>query len=99
SALSGGRLRVWGCGARPQGRPPADGAPAAVAIIGIRHLPLAAPKKRYIRRARRRKGASSLFLAAQESAPGAERTCSPRPPMSLSGAKRTCPNEGVKVCL
>src|SRR5215469_4776708 len=43
-------------------RPPADGAPAPVAIIGIRHLPLAAPRKRYIRRARRRKGASPFFL-------------------------------------
>src|SRR5262249_51654505 len=49
---------------------PADGTPAAVAIIGIRHLPLAAPRKRYIRPARRRKGASSFFLAAQESASG-----------------------------
>jgi hypothetical protein len=35
---------------------------AAVAIIGIRHLPLAAARKRYIRLARRRKGASSFFL-------------------------------------
>src|SRR5512133_287786 len=42
---------------------------AAVAIIGIRHFPLAASRKRYIRLARRRKGASS-FSAAQESAPG-----------------------------
>src|SRR5438132_898275 len=41
---------------------PADGTLAAVAIIGIRHLPLAAPRKRYIRLARRRKGASSFFL-------------------------------------
>jgi hypothetical protein len=31
--------------------------------------PLTAPRKRYIRLARRRKGASSFFLAAQESAP------------------------------
>jgi hypothetical protein len=34
---------------------------AAVAIIGIRHLPLAASRKRYIRLARRWKGVSSLF--------------------------------------
>jgi len=47
---------------------------AAVAIIGIRHFPLAAPRKRYIRLARRRKGASSFFLAAPESAPGTKRT-------------------------
>jgi hypothetical protein len=53
---------------------PADGILAAVATIGIRHLPLAAPRKRYIRLARRRKGASSFFLAAQESAPGTKRT-------------------------
>src|SRR6201981_3912592 len=39
-------------------------------IIGIRHIPPAAPRKRYIRLARRRKGASS-FSAAQESAPDA----------------------------
>jgi len=54
---------------------PADGTLAAVAIIGIRHLPLAASRKRYIRLARRRKGASSFFLAAQEYAPGTKRTC------------------------
>src|SRR5207244_4969238 len=53
---------------------PADGTLAAVAIIGIRHLPLAAPRKRYIRLARRRKGASSFFLAAPESAPGTQPT-------------------------
>ena len=41
---------------------PADGTLAAVATIGIRHFPLAAPRKRYIRLARRRKGASSFFL-------------------------------------
>jgi len=35
---------------------------AAVAIIGVRHLPLAASRKRYIRLVRRRKGASSFFL-------------------------------------
>jgi hypothetical protein len=35
---------------------------AAVATVGIRHLPLAAASKRYIRLARRRKGASSFFL-------------------------------------
>src|SRR5215469_7444646 len=63
---------------------PADGAPAAVAIIGIRHLPLAAPRKRYIRLARRRKRASSLFLAAQESASGTKRTCQPWRSMSAS---------------
>src|SRR5712672_3681413 len=41
---------------------PADGTFAAVARIGIRHLPRAALGKRYIRLARRRRGASSLFL-------------------------------------
>src|SRR5437588_11099837 len=47
-------------GAVPLGGTPADGTLAAVAIIGIRHFPLAAPRKRYIRLARRRKGASSF---------------------------------------
>src|SRR6476620_7667911 len=58
-------------GAVPFAWRPADGTLAAVATIGIRHLPLAAPRKRYIRLARRRKGASAFFLAAQESAPDA----------------------------
>src|SRR6516162_4690123 len=55
------------------GRPPMAPLPP-FAIIGIRHFPLAAPRKRYIRLARRRKGASSFFLAAQESASGTKRT-------------------------
>src|SRR5690348_225532 len=32
----------------------------------VRHAPLTASRKRYIRRARGRKGASSLFLAARQ---------------------------------
>src|ERR1700722_18920139 len=64
-----GLRRVLAC-ARIPWVEPADGTLAAVAIIGIRHLPPAAPRKRYIRRTRRRKGASSVFLAEQESVPG-----------------------------
>src|SRR6478752_8240749 len=48
-------------GAVPLGGTPADGTLAAVATIGIRHFPMAAPRKRYIRLARGRKGASSFF--------------------------------------
>src|SRR5262249_60705107 len=85
-------------GASALGGPPADGAPAAVAIIGIRHLPLAAPRKRYIRRARRRKGASSLFLAAQESASGTKRTCQPCRSMSAFGGKADMASVNGDVC-
>src|SRR5215813_6756775 len=50
---------------------PADGTSEAVTIVGIRHLPLAAARKRYIRLARRRKG-HHRFLAAQKSPPGTD---------------------------
>src|ERR1700678_3292549 len=47
---------------------------AAVATIRIRHVPMVAPRRGYIRVARRRKGASFFIHARQERGPGAKRT-------------------------
>ena len=65
----------FGHGRGTLGWRPADGTLAAVAAIGIRHFPLAAPRKRYIRPARRRKGASSLFFLLHKSPFVAHRSC------------------------
>src|SRR5262249_7374529 len=71
------------------GGPPMAPFPA-VATIGIRHLPLAASRKRYIRLARRRKGASFFSCdrcSACESAGEAQKFA---PVRSSLGESRPC---------
>src|SRR5262245_63996279 len=49
---------------------PADGTSEVVTIVGIRHLPLAAARKRYIRLAPRRKGHHRSLAALTWAGPG-----------------------------
>src|SRR5262245_37815228 len=63
-------------------RRPADGSLLPIAMIGIRHVPLAARVKCYIRIARGRKGHAELFVAAHESGDGPSATSRGDPPES-----------------